>query len=165
MTAQAFIGKSPVSVTVEIGFGDDPRPAPAPITYPSLLDFPQPRLNAYPKEAVIAEKFHAIVSLGVANSRLKDYYDILMLSRSHSFDDKWLSRSIAATFDRRKDEIPTELPDALTPSFTADKSKQQQWQAFSNKAVGDTGTLEDAVKAVGDFIMPHAVNAAGMRKK
>ena len=161
LTTRAFIGKSPVAVTVDIGFGDDPQPAPVIIGYPSLLDFPKPRLKAYAMETVIAEKFHAIVSMGVVNSRMKDFYDIFMLGKSYSFDDGRLSQSIAATFARRKDSIPTELPEALTQSFAADARKQQQWQAFSNKLADDNvGTLDEVVKAVGGFIMPHAIAAA-----
>ena len=160
----ASIGNASAPVIVGIGFGDDPQPDPEIISYPVLLDFPRPRLSAYAKETVIAEKFHTIVTMGVVNSRMKDFYDIFMLSKSYPFDNGRLPQSIAATFDRRKDEIPTELPEALTQSFVADENKRRQWEGFSAKMGRDIGTLDGVVAAVRDFIMPHAVKAAAMKR-
>jgi hypothetical protein len=84
---------------------------------PVLLDFPAPHSRVYAPETVIAEKFQAMVALGRANSRMKNFYDIWALSRTFKFADGKLPRAIAATFARRKTEIPRELPDALTPDF------------------------------------------------
>src|SRR3546814_7545181 len=90
-----------------------------------MLDLPAPRLRAYARETVIAEKFQAMVALGRANSRMKDFYDIWILKRSFSFDDDRLARAIAATFARRGTAIPTEPPDALTPAFAAAEQTQR----------------------------------------
>ncbi len=88
-----------------------------------MLDLPAPRLRAYARETVIAEKFQAMVALGRANSRMKDFYDIWLLSQSFPFDDDRLDRAIAATFERRETEIPAELPDALAPAFGEDEQE------------------------------------------
>src|SRR5580692_10052450 len=95
-----------------------------------LLDQPAARLRAYPYETVIAEKFQAMVMLGRANSRMKDLYDIWVLSRTYEFTDDNLARAIAATFARRETEIPSTLPDALTQAFAEDPAKVQQWNSF-----------------------------------
>ena len=87
------------------------------IDYPALLDLPAPRLRAYAPETVIAEKFQAMVALGRANSRMKDFYDIWILSRTFQFAEDRLARAIAATFARRQTTVPTDPPDALTSAF------------------------------------------------
>jgi Nucleotidyl transferase AbiEii toxin, Type IV TA system len=89
-----------------------------------LLDQPAPSLSAYPPETVIAEKFQAMVMLGLANTRLKDFYDIRILAKTHEFKDERLARAIAATFARRKTEIPSERPDGLTAALADDPTKR-----------------------------------------
>ena len=116
----ATVDNARVRVVVDIAFGDSVEPGLQDIDLPVLLDFPAPHLRAYARETVIAEKFQAMVMLGRANSRMKDLYDIWVLSRTYEFKDDKLARAIAATFKRRKSEIPTELPDALTSAFAAD---------------------------------------------
>ena len=106
-----------------------------------LLDLPPPRLLAYPRETVIAEKFQAMIMLGRANSRMKDLYDIWVLSRAYKFSDDSLARAIAATFARRKTPIPAELPDALTRAFAEDPAKQQQWASFMEGVEAHTVSL------------------------
>jgi len=97
---------------VDIGFGDSVEPGIETIDYPSLLDLPAPRLRAYAPETVIAEKFQAMVSLGRANSRMKDFYDIWILTKTFDFAPDRLARAIAATFARRQTAIPADRPDA-----------------------------------------------------
>jgi predicted nucleotidyltransferase component of viral defense system len=123
----ATVDEAWVRVIVDIGFGDTVEPGLTEMDLPVLLDFPPPHLRAYARETVIAEKFQAMVMLGRANSRMKDLYDIWVLSRTTEFKGDALARAIAATFTRRKTEIPSELPDALTPAFAADTTKVQQW--------------------------------------
>jgi predicted nucleotidyltransferase component of viral defense system len=125
-----------------------------------MLDFPAPRLRAYARETVLAEKFQAMVVLGLANSRMKDFYDIWLLSQSFSFDDDRLARAIAATFERRETQIPVELPDALTPAFAQDAQKERQWNAFLENAALRPGNLAEVIEDVAGFIMPHAIAAA-----
>lgn len=123
---------------------------------PVLLDLPEPTLRAYPPEAVIAEKFQAMVVLGRANSRMKDFYDIWILSRSRSFGDDDLARAIHATFDRRKTVIPTDPPDCLTPEFAGDPAKVQQWTSFVADVAAKPGSQADVVADLAAFLMPHA---------
>ena len=110
LKTQAIIDGARVPVVIDIGFGDATEPGVDEIDYPVLLDAPAPKLRGYRHETVVAEKFEAIVKLGRANSRMKDFYDIWMLSRTHEFKGDALARAIAATFARRKTDIPTEPP-------------------------------------------------------
>ena len=93
-----------------------------------------PRLRAYPRETVVAEKLEALVKLGMANSRMKDFFDLAVLARSFAFSGPVLRDAIAATFRRRGTAIPTELPVGLTDSFAKDGVKLTQWKAFVSRA-------------------------------
>lgn len=152
----AMIAEARVRVTVDIGFGDAVDPEIAELELPVLLDLPSPRLRAYPRETVIAEKFQAMVMLGRANSRMKDFYDVWLLSRTYEFDGESLARAIAATFKRRKTPIPEELPDALTPAFVGDTAKQQQWASFIEAIDAEPVSLAQVVSDLADFLMLHA---------
>jgi len=156
----ASISGALIAVTVDIAFGDALEPGAEVIDYPCMLDSPAPRLRAYARETVIAEKFQAMVALGRANSRMKDYYDIWLLSQSFQFDGDRLASAIAATFKRRDTEIPTELPDALARSFAEDEQKQRQWKAFVENVTHRPGSLAEVIDAIAGFLMPHAVAAA-----
>jgi predicted nucleotidyltransferase component of viral defense system len=160
----ASISGARIAVTVDVGFGDALEPGVEVIDYPCILDLPAPRLNAYARETVMAEKFQAMVALGRANSRMKDFYDIWLLSQSFPFDDDRLARAIAATFERRRTEIPAELPDALTPAFVEDEHKQRQWNAFIENVALHPGSLAHVVASVAGFIMPHTIAAAKIGK-
>jgi predicted nucleotidyltransferase component of viral defense system len=120
----ATIGGAKVRVVIDIGFGDAVEPGIVDGELPVLLDLPAPRVRAYPREAVVAEKFQAMVMLGRANSRMKDLYDVWVLARSYEFKGDNLARAIAATFAARKTAIPAEPPDALTRAFGDDPAKQ-----------------------------------------
>ena len=100
-----------------------------------------------------------MVMLGLANTRMKDFYGIWMLSRSYDFDGERLSRAIAATFERRGTAIPEEVPDALTPAFAADATKQRQCTAFVRDLAAAVPSLETIVNDLGVFPMPHAQQA------
>ena len=145
-----------IRVLIDIGFGDAIEPGLNDVDMPVLLDLPSPRLRAYPQETVIAEKFQAMVMLGRANSRMKDLYDIWVLSRCYEFTGDRLSRAIAATFERRKTPIPIELPDALTQAFADDHTKQQQWISFVDNVAVQPGGLGDVISDLATFLMPHA---------
>ena len=155
----AQIGGARITVTVDIGFGDALEPGAELLNYPSMLDFPAPQLRAYARETVIAEKFQAMVVLGRTNSRMKDFYDIWILSNSFAFSDDKLPRAIAATFARRGTPIPVDLPDALTPAFAADEQKQQQWRAFVEDVALDPGDLANVIEDIAAFLMPQAALA------
>jgi predicted nucleotidyltransferase component of viral defense system len=107
---------------------------------------PSPHLRAYPPETVIAEKFHAMVILGRANSRMKDYYDVWMLMKTFELDPERMLQAIEATFTRRKSKIPTSTPDGLSEEFSADDGKQRQWEAFASNLSGQTPKLDHVVR-------------------
>ena len=148
-----------ITVTIDIGFGDAIEPGLDEVDLPVLLDLPQPRLRVYARETVIAEKFQAMVMLGLANSRMKDFYDVWILSRSYEFDDDRLPRAIAATFERRGTAIPLEAPVALTQAFALDSGKQRQWAAFVRDLAIDIPALETVVTDLAGFLMPNARRA------
>ncbi|MDO9453206.1 MAG: nucleotidyl transferase AbiEii/AbiGii toxin family protein [Stagnimonas sp.] len=123
-----------LTLQVDIGFGDAVTPAPEAIEYPVLLsDLPSPQLRSYPKYTVVAEKFHAICLLGMANSRMKDYFDLWILLGEGTLDPREMKRAIEATFARRKMAMPAVMPVGLSDGFAADIGKQVQWQAFLRK--------------------------------
>jgi predicted nucleotidyltransferase component of viral defense system len=158
----ASINGARISLTIDIGFGDALEPGAEELDYPSMLDFPMPRLRGYARETVIAEKFQAMVTLGRANSRMKDFYDIWILSRSFAFDDDRLPRAIAATFARRGTTMPQDLPDAVTPAFAEDAQKQRQWHAFVGDVAHDPGDLGKVISDIAAFLMPQASSAASL---
>ncbi len=143
---RAMLDGARIALQVDIGFGDAVTPAAQAISYPVLLeDFPPPLLRAYPKYTVIAEKYPAVCLLGLANTRLKDYYDLLVLLDDNTLDILETRRAIEATFERRKMEIPSTMPVGLTDTFASDKIKQTQWSAFLKKNRLDTFVLADVV--------------------
>ncbi|MBU2533921.1 MAG: nucleotidyl transferase AbiEii/AbiGii toxin family protein [Alphaproteobacteria bacterium] len=154
LKTNATVDGARVRVVIDIGFGDAVEPTE--IVLPVLLDLPAPTLRAYRPEAVIAEKFQAMVMLGRANSRMKDFYDIWVLSRSHEFADDRLARAIRATFDRRRTPIPTTSPDCLTAEFAGDPEKQQQWTSFAQDVASKPGSLVTVVTELDQFLMPYA---------
>jgi predicted nucleotidyltransferase component of viral defense system len=158
----AAVDGARVRVVIDIGYGDATEPGLNDIELPVLLDQPAPNLRAYPYETVIAEKFQAMVALGLANSRLKDFYDIWILGQTYDFNDDRLAQAIAATFARRKTEIPTERPDGLTFAFANDPMKQQQWTAFVEEVAVNPGPLGDVIETLASFLLPHAKKARNL---
>lgn len=155
----ASISGARITLAIDIGFGDALEPGVEMLDYPSMLGFPIPRLRTYARETFVAEKFHAMVMLGRANSRMKDFYDIWILSRSFDFSGDRLVWAIAATFERRETPIPTELPGALTDAFAEDEQKQRQWHAFVEGVAHGPGDLRGVFAEIATFLMPHAVAA------
>ncbi|MBI2839690.1 MAG: nucleotidyl transferase AbiEii/AbiGii toxin family protein [Acidobacteria bacterium] len=127
---EAHLERAMISLQVDIGFGNDVVPGPQDVDFPTMLGGPAPRIRAYPREAVVAEKLHAMVHLGEANSRLKDFYDLFVLSKVFTFDSATLSRAIAATFERRNTDLPGSLPPGLSPAFFANRGRADQWRAY-----------------------------------
>jgi predicted nucleotidyltransferase component of viral defense system len=162
LRTQATIDGARVPVVIDIGFGDSIVPGLDEIEYPVLLDAPAPKLRGYKPETVVAEKFEAIVKLGRANSRMKDLYDIWMLSREHEFKGAGLAQAIAATFSRRKTDIPVERPVGLSKTFAEDPAKQQQWKSFVDSIGVELPLLIEIVDQLAAFLVPHAVEATGL---
>ncbi len=152
-----------IPIQIDIGFGDIVTPAATKVRFPVLLDFPAPVLPAYSRESVVAEKFQAMVMLGIANSRMKDFFDLWALACQFEFDGPLLSRAIQATFARRRTAVPATVPVALSSEFAQDRAKQTQWRAFVGKGRLDTGgaRLEEVVDALRSFLMPLAQAVAG----
>ncbi len=146
--------KTPLQI--DIGFGDAVDPVPEETAFPVMLEMESPRLKTYPPEVVIAEKLQAMVHLGIANSRMKDFFDIWILSRDRSFMMSRMRRAVEATFTRRKTPLPSGLPTALTGAFLKDRGKVDQWKAFLNrmelpKNLAELGEVGDAIAG---FVMP-----------
>lgn len=160
----ARLGNAHTDVQIDVGFGDAITPPAAVVDYPTLLPFPAPRLRAYPRETVVAEKWEAMVALGIGNSRMKDFFDVWILARDFTFDGSTLATAIGATFARRGTTLPADSPTALTAAFAEDPAKQRQWQAFLRRggAADAPATLAEIVAALGPFLMPptHALIAA-----
>ena len=155
VTLTAFLGKARIPVQVDVGFGDVVTPKAKKISYPTLLDFPAPNIRACPRETVVAEKFQSMVMLGIANSRMKDFYDLYVLARDFYFDGNTLVRAIKATFERRKTDIPIEPPLALTDEFGRDEVKSVQWNAFVRKSSLEAGMPEflELLSRLRDFLL------------
>jgi len=160
--AEGRLGQARVSLQVDVGFGDAIVPGPVTIEYPELLDFGRPRLLGYTPESAVAEKFQAMVELELANTRMKDFYDIWSLARRRPFDGEILAQAIRSTFVRRGTPLPEEPPPALTAAFSESKTKQSQWKAFLRKGrlENDAATLGEVVAVLSDFLMPLATALA-----
>jgi predicted nucleotidyltransferase component of viral defense system len=158
----AHIAGATVRLQVDVGFGDVITPSAIEVDFPTLLEFPAPRLRAYPRETVVAEKLEALVQLGLTNSRMKDFYDLIILSRMFDFDGALTVRAIQATFDRRKTPIPRQLPIALTSAFADDPTKVTQWTAFLRKSdAKDVGGLPAAIDELLTFVHGPLLAAGG----
>ena len=140
------IAKARCKTQIDIGFGDVVTPAPVSAIYPVLIaDLPAPQLRTYPAYTVIAEKLHAIALLGMTNSRMKDYLDLVVLLEHEVLDPKTLAKAIAATFASRSTEIPSVLPIGLSDEFSNDPTRQRLWAIFLAKNDLSTRTLPETV--------------------
>ena len=150
----AALAGARIPITVDIGFGDAIAPGTEDVNLPVLLDMPSPRLRAYPPETVIAEKVHAMVALGRANSRMKDYYDVWMLTSTFDLNPERMRQAIAATFARRDTVIPNQVPDGLSDAFANDPAKRRQWDAFVRDLTGSVPQLDRVFADLRDRLMP-----------
>lgn len=130
---QVLLGTARISLQIDVGLGNAIEPPAQEEEYPVLLDGPAPRIRAYPREAVVAEKVHAMVVLGAANSRFKDFYDVLVLATYFSFSGQSLTRAIAATFERRHTPLQNAQPVALAPAFYSDPKRAAEWQRYLSR--------------------------------
>jgi len=152
----ARVGSARLELQVDIGFGDAVTPDATEIEFPSMLSFSAPRIRAYPKETVVAEKVHAMVHLGIANSRMKDFFDLWFLATHFEFEGPVLVRAIRATFERRATDLPNATPLALTKGFSEDDAKMKQWKAFVSKTtlLPKATTLSEVVAVIAPFVVP-----------
>ena len=159
----AYLGNARIKIQIDVAFGDVISPHAEEIEYPTMLDFPSPHIRAYPKDSVVSEKLEAMVTLGMPNSRMKDFYDIWVISKIFKFEGSTLARAIKETFERRKTPIPETIPPALSKEFGADRDKMTQWVAFlkrSGLAEQETD-LTCVISELRTFLIPPMV-AAGI---
>lgn len=163
VTTTATLGGARIPVLVDIGFGDAITPRPELADYPALLDLPKPRLLVYPRETVIAEKFEAMVTLGLTNSRMKDFHDVAMLASQFEFDGQLLADALTATFKRRSTSLPTTSPPAFSESFTKRLETVALWKAFvTRESIQPEYSDLDAVIGLNrSFLLEPALAAAG----
>lgn len=151
----AVIDGARCAIQVDIGFGDAVTPGPEDVWYPVMLpEFAAPKLRVYPRYTVVAEKLEAIASLGIANSRMKDYFDLWILLRHTEFHGTTLKKAITATFERRGTRRTPDPPFGLTIDFAQDSRKQTQWQAFLRKNRLEAPRLEIVLVSLREFLLP-----------
>jgi hypothetical protein len=156
LTLTAHLAGARIPLQVDIGFGDVVTAGPVEIEFPTLLDLPAPVLAAYSRESVVSEKYQALVDLGIANTRLKDFFDLYVLSDRFAFDGSALAEAIRATFGRRETALPDGVPTGLSDEFARDRGKQAQWSAFVRKGrlEGAPETLEAVILGLREFLLP-----------
>ena len=150
----ANIARARIPIQVDIGFGDVVTPAPVEIDYPVLLDAPAPHLRAYPVETVVAEKFEALVTFGIANSRLKDFYDLWLIARTFEFRRSALVEAVLRTFERRGTVLPSDTPVGLTDEFA--EAWTAQWRAFlgRDRMAAAPDAFAVTIADLRDFLIP-----------
>ena len=149
------------ALQIDVGFGDAVTPQPQTVVFPVLLDdLAEPTLRVYPVYTVISEKYHAMVILGLANTRMKDFFDIATIAQRTDLNGATLAQAIAATFMRRGTALPTQPPVALTREFGNHGAKQRQWHAFLNKNRIIAGTLPETVTLLHILLWPASQVAA-----
>lgn len=146
-----------VAMQIDVGFADVVTPGPVPTDYPVILELPAPRISGYPRETVVAEKFEAMVKLGALNSRMKDFYDLIVLARRFDFDGATLAAAVSKTFANRNTAVVPD-PFALTHAFAAVPGKEAQWKGFVRKAkLADApGDLSAVITELSVFLLPVA---------
>lgn len=150
----ATLEKTRIPVTIDIGFGDAMADATQRLDYPTLLDLPMQQVRAYPPATVIAEKFQAMVVLGILNGRMKDYYDLWAIPRAVDIAADDLDAAIRATFARRGTAIPQDRPPGLSPEMSSDEAKQRQWRAYAASLELENLSLDPIIDAIWDLVGP-----------
>ncbi|OGI38683.1 MAG: hypothetical protein A2140_10590 [Candidatus Muproteobacteria bacterium RBG_16_62_13] len=152
----AKLGNAQIRLQVDIGVGDAVWPAPQEQAYPAMLEFPAPHVLTYSREAVVAEKFEAMVVLGARNSRIKDFFDIHYLATHFTFDGAELAEAIRRTFDRRKTPLPQEVPVGLTDEYWQQAGRDAQLRAFARRARMDAASqkVSGIAPTLRKFLLP-----------
>lgn len=152
----ALLERTAIHLQIDFGFGDAVEPVDE--NYPAILPgLPTPRVRAYPREYVVAEKFGAMLTLGRGNSRMKDFHDLWALSRSYRFELPSLAAAVAASLDRRGIALGRDLPDSLSPAFYEDEALQTRWTAYRAKGIfleSPPSAFSVIGSALGDFLSP-----------
>jgi predicted nucleotidyltransferase component of viral defense system len=149
-----YLERTRIPVTLDIGFGDALAGSSDRIDYPSLLDMDRPSIRAYPPAAVIAEKFQAVVALGLANGRMKDFYDLWAIPRAMLIEGHALDAAIAATFERRATPVPGDRPVGLSETMAQDAEAQRRWRAYVDSLDLPTLDLAEVLDEVWALVAP-----------
>jgi hypothetical protein len=160
---RGFLGRTRITMQVDIGFGDSVYPRPSAIDYPVILDFPKPHLRGYPVESVISEKFEAMVKFGLLNSRMKDFYDILLMMRQYNFNGAELVEALKRTFKIRKTSLPAHKPLFAEEIYNEKSDRQALWRTFLRKRDIENvpENLGTTARAIEDFLI-NPINAIHM---
>ena len=154
LTFLAMLGTAKIPIQVDVGFGDAVTPSADEVSLPTILDFPAPSLKVYPKETVVAEKFEAMVRFGIANSRMKDLWDLRYMIAEFECDGTLLQTAIRATFKNRQTQIPTTLPVALTDSFVENEMVAGRWNGFIDRnRIKKFNNLAEAIQNLRSFFV------------
>lgn len=157
----AYLERTRIPVTLDIAFGDALADATKRIEYPSLLDMERPNIRAYPPAAVIAEKFQAIVALGLVNGRMKDFYDLWAIPRAMPIEKRALDAAIAATFDRRATPVPGDRPVGLSKTMAQDADAQRRWRAYVDSLELPTLDFAEVLDEIWALLAPSCARLNG----
>jgi len=153
VNVMAYLGKTRVHIQIDIGFADVVTPEPKKLEYPILLDFPAPHVYGYPRETVAAEKFQAMIILGMANNCIKDFYDLCMMFDQFEFDGLTMQNALQRTFQNRDTEFPTEKHTIFLSEFA--ENKTAQWNAFTRKVKRqDYADIKQVINTIKEFFVP-----------
>lgn len=158
-----FLEKSEIQMQIDVGFGDVIVPKPSIIDYPTILNFPAPHLQGYTFESVVAEKFEAMIKLGLLNSRMKDFYDIWLMTRQMNFEGKKLAAAIKATFENRETPLPAKAPFFAEEIYDEKSDRAAMWRAFLRKKQIKIApdSLAKVARAIEDFLLEPVKSITG----
>lgn len=161
LTLMGLLDSARCPIQVDVGFGDAVVPGPEEVRYPIILPgMPEPQLRVYPRYTVVAEKLEALTSLGMLNSRMKDFFDLWILAKHADFDGSLLTQAVAATFERRRTVFPIGPPIGLSDEFINDAQKEKQWLAFLRKNALDSMPLATVINDLRIFLLPVLASAS-----
>lgn len=158
----ASLAHVPITVRIDVGFGDAVTPEASERRFPTLLGHEAPLIRVYPPETSVAEKVEAMCKLGIINSRMKDYHDVIIISRRFEVDGGTLAGALRATFERRGTPLPDDTPTGLSDAFGDDDEKRRQWSTYLKRMKIDDvpAALPEAIAIIRRFVLP-ALEAAG----
>ncbi len=161
ITLVGLLDSARCPVQIDVGFGDAVVPGPEAVSYPIILSgLPEPQLRAYPRYTVVAEKLEALTSLGMLNSRMKDFFDLWVLAKHFDFEGILLTQAVTATFDRRRTALPDGMPIGLSDEFVQDDKKNKQWLAFLRKNALEPMSFVTVISDLREFLLPVLAAAA-----
>ncbi len=153
VSIMGYLDRTRIPVSIDIGFGDVVYPERMKMEFPVLLDMEVPEIYAYSIYSVIAEKFEAFVSLGFANGRYKDFYDIYVLADRYDLNGMELKKAIIETFTHRGTEFDDIV--AFEDGFTDDGIRQGRWRAFIKKKKAMLNVeFEETMQLLKDLLLP-----------